>query len=154
MKGQTDKAITAARIFTSRLPVSAGSGLIVAPVCDVLILLMIFFVMGSSLLYLPGVGITLPQVDEPSYDTVDRKLVITMTSKDDIFFNNQPVRGIHGLNSQLEKEFPDHKPRKRLPVIILYADKDKVTLQDIARIMALCSKYRTRLFIATEERKP
>ncbi|MFA5205383.1 MAG: biopolymer transporter ExbD [Lentisphaeria bacterium] len=62
----------------------------VAPLVNVFFLLLIFFVISSSLVFQPGISVELPTSAAAEYLAND-KLVITVTDLGQLFFNDQPV---------------------------------------------------------------
>jgi biopolymer transport protein ExbD len=171
MPAATDRTLLSVRHFVSRLPPRASQFLFLVPLLNVLFFLLIFVVIGSSVLPLPGQLIELPTVQEPIYTTAD-KYVITMSRRTPagarregpsaIFFNNTEVSDFN----QLENALPSGRPGETAgasgrtkssgdyqPVIILRADRD-VPLQELAAVMDLCRRKAFRLLIVTEQRQP
>ncbi len=161
MKELRDKPLIEVRKFSSRLPLGAGSGLMITPLIDVLFLLLIFIIMGSSLLQVPGFEVEPPVVAEPRYDTAD-KLVIMMRKRtenseseagsSDIFFNTEVIADFQVLETKLKNYKRTKSASSRYPVIILRADK-RVPMSDLTAIMDICRRQQMSLFIITEGRK-
>ncbi len=154
MKEVTDRPLVEVRNFVSRLPVRAGSGLMLTPLVDVILLLLIFILLGSSLLQVPGFKVELPEVLEARFDTAD-KLVISMRRLSDgseIFFNTKVIPDFHVLENELGKYKRTRSTRVRRPIVILRADKN-VPLDDLTTIMDICRRQEITLFIVTEGRK-
>ena len=146
MREVTDKPIVEIRSFTSRLPVRAGSGLMITPLVDMIFISMIFFILGSSFVDLPGHQITTPDVDYEKFKTVPKK-VLTVNSSSKIYFDDRPVPTFHELKNILSK-FSD-RPREVKPVIILRADEN-ANYADITQIMSICYHFKIQLFVVTQ----
>jgi len=70
----------------------------VVPLLNVFFLLLIFFVISSSLVFQPGISVELP-TNAAAGVLANDKLVITITDTGQLFFNDQPV-----LWDELERE--------------------------------------------------
>ena len=73
-----------------------------APLVNVVFLLLLFFVLNSSFVMVPGVQVVLSGADLPmtlSFQT----LVVTAARDDELFFNNQPI-AIDKLEQVLREE--------------------------------------------------
>lgn len=71
-----------------------------APMVGVVLLLMLFFLLGSSFVIQPGVEVDLPHGLMGLGSPVDRR-VLTITATGEIYFENQKT-DLAGLGSQLE----------------------------------------------------
>lgn len=71
------------RVFAGRLDV--------IPLINVIFLLLIFFVISSSMVFQAGIPVELPKAADPEMRAAD-KLVITVTSSDLLFFNDKRVK--------------------------------------------------------------
>jgi biopolymer transport protein ExbD len=145
------------------LPKPDGAFLIVLPLVDVLFLLLIFFMLGSSIVFQPGIQVDPPEVSTPPIIFAD-KLVITMTKENLLFFNDQPVHGMEDLAKRLDevvnrynlvpgKEGDGQRRRSRPPIIILKADKD-APYDDVVQIMSITRQFGARVFLVTRAMKP
>ena len=65
-------------IFRRNLQILAGSNLTLTPLVDVIFLLLIFFMIGSSLVFQPGITVNLPETRQ-EFKSVADKLIITLT---------------------------------------------------------------------------
>ncbi len=153
-----EKSILEDRMFASRLPESASSALIIAPLIDVFFLLVIFLVLGAGLVRSRGIMIDPPAIDTMQYENADM-LVIAMRPDVDkrdevqLYFNNQKIDDYAKLENLLIKIVgetrPEASPGKRDIIVILRADK-RVPLQEVAEVMSICRKHKLRLLIPTK----
>jgi biopolymer transport protein ExbD len=142
--------------FRRRLKVLSGSSLTIIPLVDVLFLLLIFFMMGSSLVFQPGITVNLPETIEEFIGVAD-KLVITITKEKLLFFNDQHVDGWEDLRFKLAAvtygkgggSGETYRRRTRTPIIILKADRD-VAYDDIVRVMSITREFKMSTFLATK----
>jgi biopolymer transport protein ExbD len=145
------------------LPQPDGACLFIVPLVNLLFLLLIFFMLGSTLVLQPGIEVAPPEVDEPVKGFVD-KLVITLTKENLLFFNDQRVQSTEDLAQKLDaivnrtaagggKEGEAGRRRSRPPVIILKADKD-APYDDVVQIMSITRKYGARVYLVTRAVKP
>src|ERR1700689_3415760 len=72
-----------------------------APLVNVVFLLLLFFVLNSSFVMVPGVRVSLTEADFP-FITSFQTLVVTVPRDDLLFFNDQPV-SIDKLESALRE---------------------------------------------------
>ncbi len=91
--------------------------LYLGPVLNVLLVLLIFFLLGSSFVIQSGVSVTLPQ-SSSRLTGFDRAQVITVTASGDtpLYFNGLPVT-LDGLRAGLEEK--KREGRK----VIIHADE-------------------------------
>jgi biopolymer transport protein ExbD len=61
-----------------------------APLVNVVFLLLLFFVLNSSFVMVPGIKVSLPATDMPEVATF-QSLVVTVARDDLLFFDNQPI---------------------------------------------------------------
>lgn len=132
-------------IWRSRLPVTPGVGLIVLPLIDVLFLLLIFLMIGSSLVFHHGVPVEVPEVVSPSKGT-GYKLVITYTKDKQLYFNDTLISGWAALENALTTVVNDGAQK---PIIILRADRS-ATHEDVMMIESITRPRCSRLFIVTK----
>ena len=141
MKEVSDKSVTDSRIFTSRLPVRGGSGLMITPLLDMLFLLFAFVAVGSTLAKYPGIKIDTPQTTLTEVPTWNVSLVITITAKKQFYLNNINSQSLDGLEQELSKYKPSQKDldSKKRNAVILRADK-KVSYETINSVVDICQK--------------
>ena len=137
------------------------------PLVNVIFLLLIFFMISSSLVFQPGIPVELP----PSFDSSMRftdKLVVTLSKSDLLFFNDSPVqwdemeRQLRDLvlNTRLEQTKRSGRqaagggdaPRQRLPMIVIRADTS-VPYGKIVEVMSLARSLNVGVFLATDFQK-
>lgn len=115
----------------------------IAPLIDVVFLLLIFFMLTSSYIFQPGIKINLPKA-VTSQAIQERNLVITVNAREQIHLNGRPV-SITQLRGHLEKA-----AREDLPLLIK-ADR-KVSLGNVVRIWDMCREAGlTQINIATTQ---
>jgi biopolymer transport protein ExbD len=108
-----------------------------APAVDVFFLLLIFFMISSSVTFWPGTKVE-TEVKLPRARTYEmmaaQKLIITITSSGDLFFNSKPMRDIEELERELSERVRQNTnvqpgegdggaPRTHRPMIVLRADR-------------------------------
>lgn len=140
--------------FTSRIESPRLGVQALTPLIDIGLLLLIFLLVGSSVVKLPpGVPIKLPELSGTTpggseYAVAD-KLVISYTRERLIFFADQPVSDEQDLENELIKAVG---ARTRKPVIILRADKE-LPYQDIVNILSITRRHAAEVYLLTDPRK-
>lgn len=124
---------------------------------NVLFLLFMFFVMGSSVVYQPGIQVDLPKTSGVSVRGVAKTGVTVALRHDsasgqtttEIFVNDTPV-GDDMV--ELERQLRRMKLQYRLfgMVVLLNADRS-VSYQKIAEVMACIRSLGLSIYLATEE---
>ena len=127
-----------------------------APLLDVMFLLIVFFLISTSYDFQRGLEVNLPQTDAPL--VAGDKLVVVIASKgsgtgeDDmlVFFNNESVSW-NDLEVKLaeridERSIPtaEDDGRSRRPVISLKADK-KVPYEYVMRVFSLANRLKVKI---------
>lgn len=115
-----------------------------APMADIVFLLLIFFMLTSSFVLEPGINVTLPKT-VTAEDQIRQKHVLTITRNNTILLDKDVV-SFSTLKSVLEDTFKDEGPK----LLIIRADKNVlhgivVRALDISRQAGI-----TQLAIATE----
>ena len=100
-----------------------------APLIDCVFLLLIFFMLTSSFILVPGINVKLPKAVTSQQISIQR-VVIVVTSEDIIYFEDKPVT--------LKELFKILKEKKAESVFIK-ADKD-ASLGRIVEIWDICKK--------------
>lgn len=118
----------------------------VAPMADIVFLLLIFFMLTSALLIEPGIKIKLPKTKTAEIQS-EKKLTLTITKDGKIFLEQKEVK----LN-ELERTLAIYVGTKKSELLILRADKDVphglvVEVLDIAKLAGI-----NRLAIASEKK--
>lgn len=99
------------------------------PLIDCVFLLLIFFMLTSSFILVPGINIKLPKAVTSQQLSIQR-VVIVVTSEDIIYFENRPVT--------LKELFKILK-EKKAEAVFIKADKD-ASLGRIVEIWDVCKK--------------
>ena len=116
----------------------------IAPLIDVVFLLLIFFMLTSSFIFQPGIKINLPKA-VTSEVIEEKNLVITVSAEDLIYLNNRPVT-LRELKSHLEKAAKDDRP------LLIKADR-KASLGKVVQIWDMCRETGLiQINIATNQR--
>lgn len=89
-----------------------------APLVNVVFLLLLFFVLNSSLVMQSGFGVSLPAAGNTPLTGTFQTLVVTVARDDLLFFNDQPVP-----MDKLEQTLRDAAQRTRVRELIIRADK-------------------------------
>lgn len=107
----------------------------IAPLVDVVFLLLIFFLLTSQFIKQPGMKIELPKAKYARpQDKMD--IVVAVTKKEDLFLNGISVT-MEELPSRLW-DILENNPRK---IVIIKADKG-VKLQSVVTIMDIAKRCR------------
>jgi len=131
------------------------------PIVDLFFLLLIFFLISSSLVFQPGIAVELPQVHTMSKNAAE-KIIITITNNNHIFLNDQPVDS-EELPSKLRKTVDSKltfisKSLKidendvtitRSPKVVIRADKN-VSYQTIMKTMSLARSLGLGVYLVTD----
>ena len=145
-------------VFRRSLQLLSGTNLTLTPLVDVIFLLLIFFMIGSSLVFQPGITVNLPETRQ-EFKSVADKLIITLTKEKLLFFNDQRLEDWNHLEQRLadvaykrdtaRRSNAVSKNEQRSPIIILKADKD-VSYDDIVKIMSITRRYGLSVFLVTK----
>ncbi len=146
-----------ARVFAGRLdPV---------PLINVVFLLLIFFLICSSLVFHPGIPVELPPAVNPAMNAAD-KLVISLTRSGQVFFNDEPVRGMDDLERKLRERVLDDKiaaanmagqrlsgpgdTSVRSPAVVLRADR-RVPYERVVEVVSLARSLNLGVYMAAAQ---
>ena len=99
------------------------------PLIDCVFLLLIFFMLTSSFILVPGINVKLPKAVTSQQISIQR-VVIVVTSEDIIYFEDKPVT--------LKELFKILK-KKKAESVFIKADKD-ASLGRIVEIWDICKK--------------
>jgi biopolymer transport protein ExbD len=133
------------------------------PLINVVFLLLIFFIISSSLVFQAGIPVELPKAVNPSMSVTD-KLVITINrdASDLLFFNDKPVKW-----DELERELRElvlesklimarragtlgsSRESARSPLVVLRADRN-VPYARVMEVMSLARSLNLGVFLATD----
>lgn len=119
----------------------------VAPLVDVVLLLLVFFMLTTTFVWQPGIELNLPRADS-AMTRVKQESVIILTKDGRIFFNEGLV-----AEKDLEQKMRGHFKSRSDSFLILKADKD-VSHGKVVEVMDLAKKSgAARIAIATEPKK-
>jgi len=127
-----------------RRPRTFSTRLDVAPMADVVFLLLIFFMLSTSFVVQPGIQVRLPKA-VTSEIQLKKDLILTITTENVLFLNEEIVT-LDELGEALQAAFAQRKDR----ILIIKADMEVkhgmvVQAMDIAKMNGA-----DRLVIATE----
>ena len=119
--------------FKRRVAIFSGQ-LELTPLIDVVLLLLIFFVLSSSLIFSPGIKIELPE-SVTSTDVQSTDLVLTITDKNEVYFRNKLISPLE-VDEELRDELRDVKDDRgdETPRLIINAD-EKIPWGRVIHIM-------------------
>ncbi|OPZ31066.1 MAG: biopolymer transport protein ExbD [Lentisphaerae bacterium ADurb.BinA184] len=127
------------------------------PFLNLFFLLLIFFIISSSLVFQPGIPVNLPVA--PASDTRSaERLVVTITASNLLFFNDAPVAW-----EELERQLRELVLTSRQfmarragaggadlpPVVVLRADA-RVPYDNIVRVMSLARSLKLGVYLVTD----
>jgi len=117
----------------------------IAPLIDVIFLLLIFFMLTSSFIFQPGIKINLPKA--LTSEVIQREnLIIVITDDNALYINERPV-DTEELSSRLKIAARESKP------ILIKADR-KVSLGKIVEVWDLCRREGVqKINIATTQKR-
>ncbi len=127
-----------------RRPRTFSTRLDIAPMADVVFLLLIFFMLSTSFVVQPGIQVRLPKA-VISEIQLKKDIILTITAENILFLNEEPVT-LDELGEALQATFAQRKDR----ILIIKADQEVkhglvVQAMDIAKLNGA-----DRLVIATE----
>ncbi len=149
----------------SRLKVYSGA-IEVAPLIDVIFLLLIFFMLNSTRVFQPGIPVELPKASTSSKRTA-QKIIITIAQNDEgksiLYFNDNPVpwdklkRRLAELvydsrviSARRRPDISEGDAEERLsPMVVLRADEN-VPYRQIVEVMSLARSLNLGVYLATE----
>jgi biopolymer transport protein ExbD len=119
-------------IFKTHCPIAKGL-MDPAPLVNVVFLLLLFFMLSSMYVQQPGHLVDLPTSSTPTVGSF-QSLVVTVTSKNLLFFNNQPT-----TLADLQKALREEARRTPNQELIIKADK-QVPHGTVVEIMNIAFK--------------
>ena len=115
----------------------------IAPLIDVVFLLLIFFMLTSSYIFQPGIKIDLPKA-VTSQAIQQRNLIVIIDERNRLFFENRRV-SLEELKRDLSRKKDQGRP------LLIKADQ-KASLGTVVRIWDLCRELGlTQINIATTQ---
>ncbi len=132
------------------------------PIVDVFFLLLIFFLISSSLVFQPGIPVELPKAYGSTLSAAE-KIIITVTGQGQIFLNDNPVndedlprklretvRSRLAIESQRSgKPEAGLNMRTRSPKVVVRGDRS-VSYQKIIEVMSLARSLGLGVYLVTE----
>ncbi len=117
----------------------------IAPLIDVIFLLLIFFMLTSSFIFQPGIKINLPNA--LTSEVIQRENLVIVVTDDNSFYIDEKIVERDALSSRLEIAAKENKP------ILIKADR-KASLGKVVEVWDLCrSKGIQKLNIATTPKR-
>ena len=115
----------------------------IAPLIDVVFLLLIFFMLTSSYIFQPGIKINLPKA-VTSKVIQEKNLVIAINPQNQIYLNKRSI-SLENLKSHLEKAAAEDLP------LLIKADR-KASLGKVVQVWDMCREAGlTQINIATNQ---
>jgi len=102
----------------------------IAPLIDCIFLLLIFFMLTSSFIVIPGVNVKLPKALAPEEIDV-RSLTVVISSEDIIYLDGEPLT---------VKEVEDFIKEGKFASIFIKADRD-ASLGVVVKIWDVCKRF-------------
>ncbi len=117
----------------------------IAPLIDVIFLLLIFFMLTSSFIFQPGIKINLPKA--LTSEVIQRENLIIIITESNLLYINERLVDTEELSSRLEIAARESKP------ILIKADR-KVSLGKIVEVWDLCRREGVqKINIATTQKR-
>ena len=145
----------------TRVKPYTGVSIAVTPLIDLLFILLIFFLISSSVVFHPGMTVNLPETIDDAFE-IGHKFVVTATREKTeqgqrlIYFNDQRVDGYDGLDRQLGELAEELRRRsgqtdevRATPIVIVKADEE-VSYPEVVRIISTARKHGMTVFLATD----
>ena len=115
----------------------------ITPLVDMVFLLLLFFMLTSSFIVMPGIKINLPKAVTAEV-IKEKNIIIAINSENVIYLNDKPI-----TPSELAKVLEDMVKSKQEKPLLIKADKD-TQLGIVVRIWDICRKVGvSRINIAT-----
>ena len=116
----------------------------IAPLIDIVLLLLIFFMLTSNFIMQPGIKITLPKA-KTSKPQKEENIIVFITEDNKIFLNDREI-DIDELKEALEKKLKTAEKK----IVILKAD-EKINLGLAVKVMDIAKEAKAEnLVISTE----
>ena len=144
----------------SKLKIASGK-INIIPLIDIFFLLLIFFLISSSLIFQPGVPVQLPKTKANTV-RASEKIVVTITKNELLFFNDNRVNW-EELERQLRKVVAESRrvqvarqPQEEnrqgpeySPMLVLRADA-KVAYDKVVEVMSLARRLNLGVYLVTD----
>jgi len=116
----------------------------IAPLIDIVLLLLIFFMLTSNFIMQPGIKITLPKA-KTSKPQEEENIIVFITEDNKIFLNDREI-DIDELKDALEEKLKTAKKK----IVILKAD-EKINLGLAVKVMDIAKQAKVEnLVISTQ----
>lgn len=122
-------------------------GISIAPLIDIVFLLLIFFMLTSHFDILSGIDIALPEVSEKGSELLADTIIVALDKSGTCFLQREKV-SLKDLYPKLRDRSQDKKVR-----LMLQADRD-VRHGDVVRIMDIAKKAGIHAIIITAQWEP
>lgn len=144
----------------SKLKIASGK-INIIPLIDIFFLLLIFFLISSSLIFQPGIPVQLPETTASTV-RASEKIVVTITENELLFFNDNQVDWGE-LERQLRKVVKESRrvqaaiqPQETAgekaeytPMMVLRADS-RVEYDKVVQVMSLARRLNLGVYLVTD----
>ncbi|MBW2309716.1 MAG: biopolymer transporter ExbD [Deltaproteobacteria bacterium] len=122
-------------------------GVSIAPLIDIVFLLLIFFMLTSHIEIIPGIDITLPDITERVSDTSTENVIVALDKEGNYYFNKEMI-GFKELFRRLKETAQPKKTH-----LILQADRD-VKHGQVVRVMDMAKKAGIQSIVISAQWEP
>jgi len=120
-----------------------GKEINITPLVDMVFLLLLFFILTSSFVVMPGIKVNLPKA-VTSEVIPDKNIILTVNNEDYIFLDEKPI-----TPSELQSFLSNLVALKQDKPLLIKADKD-ARIGAVVRVWDICRKVGiTQINIAT-----
>ncbi|MBI1192440.1 MAG: biopolymer transporter ExbD [Bacteroidetes bacterium] len=112
---------------------------------DIIFLLLIFFLLTSTLVQPNAVKLLLP--NSTSQTQARQNVAVAIDAQNQFYFNNEPV-ALEQLASLLLQGVAGQPD----PTVVLYADKT-VAIEQVVKVMSIASDQKIKMILATEPQR-
>lgn len=130
---------------TKREEISLGVS--IAPLIDIVFLLLIFFMLTSHIEIIPGIDITLPDITERGSDTSVENVVVALDREGNYYLNKEMIE-LKELFHRLKETAQPAKTN-----LILQADRD-VKHGQVVRVMDMAKKAGINSIVISAQWEP
>lgn len=109
---------------------------------DIIFLLLIFFLLTSTLVQPNAVKLLLP--NSTSQTQARQNVAVAIDAENRYFLNNEPV-GLDNLPGLLRQALSGESD----PTVVLYADKS-VAIEEVVKVMSIANDQQIKMILATE----
>jgi biopolymer transport protein ExbD len=112
---------------------------------DIIFLLLIFFLLTSTLVQPNAVKLLLP--NSTSQTQARQNVAVAIDAQNQFYFNNEPV-----ALEQLAPLLLQGVAGQADPTVVLYADKS-VAIEQVVKVMSIASEQKVKMILATEPQR-